>query len=169
MGRALAAALGPALRARGLSLGRDAVLILSNDCCHYGAAFQFEPHGSDAAGHRRQVQIDEDICKECLTGTMSPEKVDEFRRRTFNPDPERRREVDSLWCGVHPIAVGVHALLHLNPAGVQGRVLGLSNSVDCAPLAWPSPPPGLTCPPPSFHHWVGHLAAAYYPATDPAP
>ena len=59
--------LQAALAERGLRLGHDVAFILSNDCCHYGADFQFSPHGDTPEGHQKMVEVEREIIKVCDT------------------------------------------------------------------------------------------------------
>ena len=92
-----------------------------------------------------------------LTGPLTSEGLQQFAKLTVGT----RESVASLWCGGSPIALGLLTLLHLIPT-LSGQPLAQSDSLRTAPLE-ATCGVRMTCPPPAHHHWVGHLAAGFYP------
>ncbi len=143
-------------------LGRDLVVLVSTDADHYGEDFDNQPFGEDTLAHRRATDLDRDIIRTSLSGTMDEEHVRRFTESTWGEtyaDPGK-----SLWCGKYSVPFGTLFLMKLVAADRGG-------TVDAEPLAysdtWTEKVLPLrnttmgTTAPFSLKHWCGWCSIAF--------
>lgn len=121
----LGKALSESMQARGWVLGRDLAIVISSDGIHYGADFNYTPHGSGGVtAYVEATEQDRRVLTGPLAGPVSSVKARGFYTTVVNPqDPDQYR---MPWCGRFSIPFG---LLLLDETA---RNLGLP-----APIGYP--------------------------------
>lgn len=163
----ISSALAAVLEEEGMELGRDAVVMISADCVHYGdeewGGGGYAPFGTGSEGYGKATEQDIDIARTTLEGTLSAEKIASFRDRVERDDLEWPYKV--TWCGVYSIPFGLSVLERL--AAAQGRqapyghILGYGTSLEPGRLPLGQTGLGATNIA-TDRHWVGYLAIGYW-------
>ncbi len=163
----ISSALAAVLEEDGMELGRDAAVLISADCVHYGdqewGSRNYAPFGTDREGYEKATAQDIDIARSALEGPLSAEKIASFRDRVERDDLEWPYKV--TWCGVYSIPFGLSVLDGL--AASQGRpapdghILGYGTSLEPGRLPVEQTGLGATNIA-TERHWVGYLAMGYW-------
>ncbi len=160
-------ALSAVLEDEGKKLGRDAAVLISADCVHYGdeewGGRNYAPFGTDREGYVQATAQDIDIARETLEGPLSAEKIASFRERVERDDLEWPYKV--TWCGVYSIPFGLSVLDGLAAAqglpAPDGHILGYGTSLEPGRLPVERTGLGATNIA-TERHWVGYLAMGYW-------
>ncbi len=164
---AMTGALAGILEEEGLALGKDAVILISADCVHYGdeewGSRNYAPFGTGKEGYEKATAQDIEIARTTLEGPLSAEKIAGFRERVERDDLEWPYKV--TWCGVYSIPFGLSVLDGLSAAQGReapcGHFLGYGTSLEPGPLPVGDTGPGATNIA-TDRHWVGYLAMGYW-------
>lgn len=164
---AMTGALSMVLEEEGLVLGKDAAVLISADCVHYGdeewGSGGYAPFGTGSEGYGKATEQDIDIARTTLEGPVSAEKIAGFRERVERDDLENPYKV--TWCGVYSIPFGLTVLEGVSAAQGRkapcGHILGYGTSIE--PGALPVEGTGLGATAiATGRHWVGYLAMGYW-------
>jgi AmmeMemoRadiSam system protein B len=164
---AMTEALSAVLDEEGLELGRDAAVLISADCVHYGdedwGGSGYAPFGTGKEGYAKATAQDIDIARSTLEGPVSAGKIAGFRERVERDDLEQPYKV--TWCGVYSIPFGLAVLEGLAESqgmgAPVGHILGYGTSLE--PGALPVGGTGLGATAiATDRHWVGYLAMGYW-------
>ena len=163
----LAGALHAQLEDRGMVLGRDAVVLVSADCVHYGdegwGGRDYAPFGVDEKGYRLGVRQDIDIAEATLAGEFDRARIKAFRDRVDSYMFEWPYKIP--WCGVYSIPFGVSLLAGLcelegrDPP--EGKLLEYSTSMERRLDGLEEAGLGETNVA-TLRHWVGYAAIGYW-------
>jgi MEMO1 family protein len=151
------------LAANRLELGKDVVILISNDANHYGPDFNNVPFGTDAQAHRRATENDRRIINGCLVGKVTGPRLEGLTKEIW-PDSTRPRPIP-VWCGRYPIVLGLlttSALLRQSgrePAA--GVLLRYSDTFTEKVLPVRDTSMGVTAVF-SYQHWCGWFAQGFY-------
>ena len=159
--------LAAVLEEEGMVLGRDAAVLISADCVHYGdeewGGRNYAPFGTDRDGYEKATAQDIDIARSTLEGPLSAEKIAFFRNRVERDDLEWPYKV--TWCGVYSIPFGLSVLDGLSTAqgreAPDGHILGYGTSLEPGRLPVEQTGLGATNIA-TERHWVGYLAMGYW-------
>ncbi len=163
----MSSALAAVLDEEGMELGKNAAVLISADCVHYGdeewGSGGYAPFGTGPEGYEKGTAQDIDIARTTLEGPVSAEKIAGFRERVERDDLEQPYKV--TWCGVYSIPFGLTVLEGLSSAqgraAPQGHILGYGTSLE--PGALPVGDTGLGATAiATDRHWVGYLAMGYW-------
>ncbi len=165
-GAALAEAIRHVAEKHHLVWGKDYSLVISTDAVHYGDrdwhGSNFAFYGTDSAGLARAVAHEHEIIDNCLTGTLSPERIRRFTRYTVLEDDYMTYKW--TWCGRYSVPMGLLTAWHLQQITgtppLTGTLVGYRNSIDHPPLPVKDLHMGITAPA-NDHHWVGYAAVGY--------
>jgi MEMO1 family protein len=161
----LALAIKKATIDKGMTWGKDFVIIASTDAVHYGdedwGGKNYAPYGTDSAGYTRAVLHEREIM-DTLSGTLNPQKVKAFV--DFTVDPKNYHEYKWTWCGRYSVPLGLLTAYALNETTgdklLFGSIIGYSNSINHSAVKVDDLKMGRTAPA-SMHHWVGYAALGY--------
>jgi AmmeMemoRadiSam system protein B len=164
---AMIRSLSSLLRDEGMVLGRDAAVLVSADCVHYGdeawGERGYAPYGTGREGYGKATAMDIDIAETTLGGILSRDKIAGFRERVERDDLEWPYKV--TWCGVYSIPFGLSVLGGLAAAegreAPRGFMLGYGTSLDPGRLPVEGSGLGATNIN-TLRHWVGYLAMGYW-------
>ena len=85
------------------------------DAVHYGDedwdGRNFAFLGADTTGYDKAVKHEQEIMDNCLTGTLSKEKIKKFTEYTLNPDDYK--EYKWTWCGRYSVPMGLLTSFYL--------------------------------------------------------
>lgn len=159
----LGKALAEALRRRGWALGRDVAIVISSDGIHYGADFNYTPHGlGGTTAYAEAIAKDRELLKGPLAGPVSADKARAFYGTVVNPaNPDEYR---MPWCGRFSIPFGLllldAAARNLNGSSVMGHPLAFGTSIGFPQLPVRSQGLGVTAEA-NLYHFVSYPGAAY--------
>jgi AmmeMemoRadiSam system protein B len=159
------AALGAAMKKRGLKLGRDVAIVISSDMVHYGDAGwkgkSFAELGTNGAAYDAAVARDLALIRDDLEGPVSPEKLAALYGALVKDDFHEYR---ISWCGRFSIPFGLAALrataLSLGAPVPSGALLRYGTTLDPGAVDYGVKGMGATAPA-NLHHWVGFASIAY--------
>ncbi len=163
----LAAVVSRVMERHRWKLGRDAAVLISADCVHYGdeawGGRDYAPFGADSAGYERGVAQDLDVIRSSLTGAIDAGAIARFREMVDSGDFEQPYRIS--WCGVYSIPFGLRVLERLcASAGREaplGYMLVYGTSVDPPALPLGHTGLGVTAVA-TIRHWVGYTAIGYW-------
>jgi AmmeMemoRadiSam system protein B len=163
----LAEAIGRAATQRGWNWGEEYAIVISTDAVHYGdeewGGRNFADFGTDESGYREAVAYEQTIITECLTGSVTPAKIERFTKYTVRDDDFR--EYKWTWCGRYSVPCGLltaYRLQHfLDAAPLHGSLVGYGTSIDGrAHIPVDDIGMGVTAPA-TMRHWVGYASVGY--------
>jgi AmmeMemoRadiSam system protein B len=163
----MASALAAVLEEEGAELGKDAAILISADCVHYGdedwGNGGYAPFGTGSEGYRKATAQDIDIARMTLEGSVTAEKIAGFREKVERDELANPYKV--TWCGVYSIPFGLTVLQEVSYAqgrgAPEGHILGYGTSLE--PGALPVEETGLGATAiATDRHWVGYLAMGYW-------
>ncbi len=163
----LATALASLLKERGWKLGEDVQILISADCVHYGdekwGGRNYAPYGTGKGGYRAALQREMEVIDSSLVGTVSPVKIENFRRMVENDDLKWPYKI--TWCGVYSIPFGLSALSRLTQLmearTPRGILLRYGTTIDPGRIEMEEGNMGTTNIA-TYRHWVGHAAVGYW-------
>lgn len=159
----LAATLSAEMDARGLRLGRDVAVVISNDAVHYGPDFDHAPFGTGIGAYQRATGRDRRLIADHLEGPIRGAALRSLLHTLVDEDDVHRYRIP--WCGRFAVPFGLELLRRT--AELQGRpvpegvFLRYGTSLE-GPQPEVSPATraaGLgTTGPSNLHHWVGFFS-----------
>jgi AmmeMemoRadiSam system protein B len=158
----LARVIARYIRTRNLELGKDILILMSNDANHYGPDFNNVPYGVDGRAHATATENDRRIINTYLAGPISAARIEQLTTEIW-PDSMQKRPIP-VWCGRYPITLGllttVH-LLHETGQGVlTGSLLRYSDTFTEKVLPVQNTSMGITAVF-SYKHWCGWFTAGF--------
>ncbi|MGD9976500.1 MAG: AmmeMemoRadiSam system protein B [Bacteroidales bacterium] len=162
----LARAIDSVAKENKLTWGKDFALLITTDAVHYGdedwGGKNYAPFGADPAGYQKAVAREHEIISSCLTGNLTPQRIQKFFAYTVNPNDYR--EYQWTWCGRYSVPMGLSAGNYLNNLRTGepliGGFIGYSTSIDHSPLPVDDIGMGRTAIA-NIHHWVGYASVGY--------
>ncbi len=158
--------LGNLMREKGLSFGKDIMILASNDSSHYGdqgwGGKNYAPFGCDVTGYTRGTDRDLNLSKDYLEGNIQTERIKSFFHSLVNED--KVEEYLITWCGRFsvPFSILVYnktcAQMDRNPG--RGKFLRYGTSVGEG-IPEPLSSPAEVTAPANLHHWVGYIALGF--------
>ena len=162
----LAVALKKVMEENNLLWGKDISILISNDAVHYGdeewGGQNYAPYGCDSSGYRDAVAHEYRIIHDCLDGTPSEKRMQEFTKYTVQDTNYRAYKWP--WCGRYSIPFGLlladklNSLLGGKP--LRSYFLGYHTSLDLPRIPVTDLKMGTTAVA-NLHHWVGYVAIGY--------
>jgi AmmeMemoRadiSam system protein B len=159
----LGKALAKSMKARGWTLGRDLALVISSDGIHYGADFNYTPHGQGGIQvYTEALDRDRALLKGPLAGPISPGKAQAFFNAVVNPqNPDEYR---MPWCGRFSIPFGLLLLnetaQNLGLATPTGHPVAFGTSVGFPQIPVRDLGMGATAEA-NLYHFVSYPGVAY--------
>jgi MEMO1 family protein len=163
----MAEAIGKVAAQRGWEWGREYAIVISTDAVHYGdeewGGRNFADFGADEAGYRQAVAYERTIIDECLTGDITPEKIERFTKYTVRGDDFR--EYKWTWCGRYSVPFGLLTAYRLqqflDTEPLHGTLVGYGTSIDGrGHIPVNDLGMGVTAPA-TIRHWVGYASVGY--------
>ncbi len=158
--------LAEIMKERGLELGSDIALVVSNDAVHYGdedwGGKNMAPFGTDPAGNEKALALEKEIISTCLLGELSSKKLKKFTEYTVEKNDYRSYKW--TWCGRYSLPLGLLTATKLSRQltknDLTGELLNYATSID-HPL-YPVEDIGMgTTAIATSRHWVGFVGVGY--------
>ncbi|WP_339628367.1 AmmeMemoRadiSam system protein B [uncultured Maribacter sp.] len=117
--------------------GKDVAIVISNDAVHYGDlewgdSKNMAPMGTDSVGTQKAVTMDLKIINDCLSGTVTNEKIKMFTEYTVQKNDYKQYKW--VWCGRYSVPFGMSFANNLNilenQENLQSSFLGYQTSID---------------------------------------
>lgn len=161
----LSAAIKKGTVDKGMTWGKDFIIVVSTDAVHYGdedwGGTNYAFYGTDSAGYEQAVAHEREIM-DTISGPLSPKKVKAFY--DFTVDPKDFHAYKWTWCGRYSVPLGLLTAFDLNNTIggklLVGNIIGYSNSINHPAIKVDDLKMGLTAPA-NMHHWVGYTALWY--------
>jgi len=151
------------IKAKGLKLGRDIVLLISSDGNHYGRDFDNTPWGEGEKAWRTGLEYDRRLINSYLTGVIESQKIHGLTGELWGATYADYGT--SYWCGKYSIPFGLlTALKVVDEVGGQdltGRLFRYSDTYSEGVLPLKKTGMGTTAPF-SLRHWVSFCSIGYY-------
>jgi len=161
----LAKIIGKIVKKRGWEWGKDFAFAITSDSVHYGdegwGGKNFARFGTDKQGYKKAVNFEMEIINNCLTGEVTPEKIELFTKYTVQEEDHRKYKW--TWCGRYSIPLGLmtsYYLKNILKEDLEGIFLGYGTSIDHPPIKVDDLKMGVTAPA-NLNHWVGYTAIGY--------
>jgi MEMO1 family protein len=146
-----------------LVLGKDIVILISNDANHYGPDFNNAPYGTDARAHKLATENDRRIIRTYLEGEISAGRIEQLTKEIW-PDSTKKRAIP-IWCGRYPITLGLltttRLLQQFDQGPVSGHLFRYSDTFTEKVLPVQNTSMGLTAVF-SYQHWCGWFTEGFY-------
>jgi len=166
LARDAAKAVDEAMKAMGLTLGKDVAILISSDAVHYGDqdwnGRNSADFGTNGAGYDQAVARDHTLIADHLANDLSVEKLEGLFHKLVQDDVHEYR---ITWCGRFSIPFGLSLLMDL--AGIektplpQGHLLRYGTTLDPGRSDPGVSGLGVTAPA-NLHHWVGFASIGYW-------
>lgn len=162
----LSKVLADILKEKGLELGKDVALVISNDAVHYGdedwGGKNMAPLGSGPEGNQRALALEQEIIDNCLRGPITEKKMKRFNEYTVQK--QDFREYKWTWCGRYALPLGLLTANRLNQllskAPLEGSLLDYATTIDHSHFPVEDLGMGTTAPA-NPQHWVGFVGMGY--------
>ncbi len=165
IGKQFATALEKIVKEKKWEWGKDFAIAISSDSIHYGdqnwGGRNFAKFGVDKEGYKRAVELDMEIIKKSLIGSISRKKIELFTRYTVKKDDYK--EYKWAWCGRYSIPAGLmaaHYLAKFLSINLKGDLVGYRTSITLPPIKVSDLKMGVTAPA-NIRHWVGYASIGY--------
>lgn len=166
VGARLAQAISHYARRHDWQWGKDFAIVISCDAVHYGDADwggkNYAPYGCGGVGYQKALEHEKQIIDSCLTGLITPRKVELFTHFTLQPNDFR--EYRWTWCGRYSVPVGLLTAYYLQQEWgepINGYLIGYSTSIEPPLIHVHDWQMGVTAPA-NERHWVGYAAIGYF-------
>lgn len=162
-GRALADAIRTVAEKHKWEWGIDYSIVVTTDAVHYGnedwGGVDRAYFGCDENGNTKARLHEAGIIDSCLTGNVTPEKINLFSDYTLNSD--NYREYKWTWCGRYSIPVALYTSYYLTASKpLNGKLIGYSTSITSNHIPVDDILMGRTAIATNCH-WVGYAALGY--------
>lgn len=161
----LAKVIGKIVKKNKWKWGKDFAFAISSDSVHYGdegwGGKNFALFGTDKEGYKKAIGHEMEIINNCLTGEITPEKIELFTKYTVNERDHRKYKW--TWCGRYSIPLGLmtsYYLKNILKEELKGIFVGYATSIDHPHVKVDDLQMGVTAPA-NLHHWVGYTAIGY--------
>ncbi|MBI4646956.1 MAG: AmmeMemoRadiSam system protein B, partial [Bacteroidia bacterium] len=159
-------ALIKAAKEKHLQWGKDYAVVISNDCVHYGdedwGGNNFAWYGADSSGYKKATEHEFEIINNCLSGEVTPAKIQKFCDYTVETDDFRKYKW--TWCGRYSIPFGLLAIYYLKQSlltqEISGVFIDYATSIDHKTINLKDIGLGTTAKA-NIRHWVGYAAIGY--------
>ncbi|MFI2743657.1 AmmeMemoRadiSam system protein B [Zhouia sp. PK063] len=149
-----------------LTYGKDIAVVISNDAIHYGnkdwGGNNLAPFGTDSIGSEKALQKDQKIIAECLTDSISPDKIQLFNEYTVQPD--NYMQYQWTWCGRYAVPFGLMMANNLNELlykqSLNGHLIDYRSSLKDKHINTSDIGMGVTAPAKTTH-WVAYTGISY--------
>ncbi|MEN8153539.1 MAG: AmmeMemoRadiSam system protein B [Acidobacteriota bacterium] len=163
--RILAGIIGKIIKRKGWKWGKDFAFAISSDSVHYGdkgwGGKNFARFGTDKKGYEKAVNYEKEIINNCLTGEITPEKIEVFTKYTVKENDYK--EYKWTWCGRYSIPFGLmtsYYLKNILKEDMEGIFVGYGTSIGHPHIKVDDLKMGVTAPA-NLRHWVGYTAIGY--------
>lgn len=162
-GKALADAIQTVAGIHNWKWGADYALVVTTDAVHYGnedwGGTDRACFGCDDKGNQKAREYESELIRNCLEGSVMPEKIRLFNNYTLNP--ANYKAYKWTWCGRYCVPVALYTTYYLSSRNpINGELIGYSTSITSSHIPVDDIRMGRTAIATNCH-WVGYAALGY--------